>query len=227
MGGSLTGVGCRNGRHRNRRPTIRAGRAPVNAGDATGGRYAMVQHCWRNAMNDPARPPRPDELDPIETASRDEITALQLTRMRSTLERAYDNVPHYKRRFDDAGVGPADLESLDDLARFPFTVKDDLRLNYPFELFAVPRERVIRIHASSGTTGHSHRRRLHQERPRHLGRPRRPLSARRRRALRRHGARRLRLWPLHRRPRPPRRCREAGLHRDPSVGAGSPNARCG
>ena len=104
-------------------------------------------------MNDPARPPRPDELDSIETASRDEITALQLTRMRATLEHAYDNVPHYKRRFDDAGVGPADLESLDDLARFPFTVKDDLRLNYPFELFAVPRERIIRIHASSGTTG--------------------------------------------------------------------------
>ena len=104
-------------------------------------------------MNDPARPPRRDELDPIETASRDEITALQLTRMRATLKHADDNVPHYKRRFDDAGVGPADLESLDDLARFPFTVKDDLRLNYPFELFAVPRERIIRIHASSGTTG--------------------------------------------------------------------------
>ena len=104
-------------------------------------------------MNDPARPPRPDELDPIETASRDEITALQLTRMRSTLERAYDNVPHYKRRFDDAGVGPADLTSLVDLSRFPFTVKEDLRLNYPFELFAVPRARIIRIHASSGTTG--------------------------------------------------------------------------
>ena len=104
-------------------------------------------------MNDPARPPRPDELDPIETASRDEITALQLTRMRSTLERAYDNVPHYKRRFDDAGVGPADLTSLVDLSRVPFTVKEDLRLNYPFELFAVPRARIIRIHASSGTTG--------------------------------------------------------------------------
>ena len=104
-------------------------------------------------MNDPARPPRPDELDPIETASRDEITALQLTRMRATLERAHDNVPHYKRRFDDAGVGPADLTSLVDLSRFPFTVKEDLRLNYPFELFAVPRARIIRIHASSGTTG--------------------------------------------------------------------------
>ena len=104
-------------------------------------------------MNDPARPPSPGELDPIETASRDEIAALQLTRMRATLNRAYENVAHYKRRFDDAGVSPADLKSLGDLARFPFTVKDDLRLNYPFELFAVPRKRVIRIHASSGTTG--------------------------------------------------------------------------
>ena len=104
-------------------------------------------------MNDPVRPPRPDELDPIETASRDEIAALQLTRLQATLRHAYDNVPHYKRCFDEAGVSPADLTSLDDLARFPFTVKDDLRLNYPFDMFAVPREQIIRIHASSGTTG--------------------------------------------------------------------------
>ena len=104
-------------------------------------------------MNDPVRPPRPDELDPIETASRDEIAALQLDRLRATLRRAYDNVAHYKTSFDDAGASPADLKSLDDLAQFPFTVKDDLRLNYPFDLFAVPRARVIRIHASSGTTG--------------------------------------------------------------------------
>ena len=104
-------------------------------------------------MNAPVRPPRPDELDSIETASRDEIAALQLTRLQATLRRAYDNVPHYKRCFDEAGVSPADLTSLDDLARFPFTVKDDLRLNYPFDMFAVPREQIIRIHASSGTTG--------------------------------------------------------------------------
>ena len=104
-------------------------------------------------MNDSAHAPSRDELDPIETASRDEIAALQLTRLRATLERVYDNVAHYKRRFDEAGVSPADLGSLDDLAKFPFTVKEDLRLNYPFELFAVPRERIIRIHASSGTTG--------------------------------------------------------------------------
>ena len=104
-------------------------------------------------MNDAALPPRPDELDPIETASRDEIAALQLARLKTTLQHAYDNVAHYRRCFDDAGVSPADLASLDDLARFPFTVKNDLRLNYPFDLFAVPREQVIRIHASSGTTG--------------------------------------------------------------------------
>ena len=104
-------------------------------------------------MNDAVHPPRPDELDPIETASRDEIAALQLTRLQATLRRAYDNVPHYKRCFDEAGVSPADLTSLDDLAKFPFTVKDDLRLNYPFDMFAVPREQIIRIHASSGTTG--------------------------------------------------------------------------
>ena len=104
-------------------------------------------------MTDPARPPSPDELDPIETASRDEIGALQLARLGATLQHAYDNVAHYRASFDEAGVSPADLTSLDDLSGFPFTVKDDLRLNYPFDMFAVPREQVIRIHASSGTTG--------------------------------------------------------------------------
>ena len=104
-------------------------------------------------MNDPIRPPRPDELDPIETASRDEIAVLQLTQLRATLARAYDNVAHYKRSFDEAGVSPADLASLDDLASFPFTVKDDLRLGYPFGMFAVPLDQIMRIHASSGTTG--------------------------------------------------------------------------
>ena len=104
-------------------------------------------------MTDLTSPPKPDALDPIETASRDEIAAVQRARLRTTLRHAYDNVPHYRRSFDEAGVSPADLESLDDLAAFPFTVKDDLRHNYPFGLFAVPREQVIRIHASSGTTG--------------------------------------------------------------------------
>jgi phenylacetate-CoA ligase len=101
----------------------------------------------------PIHPLRPVELDPIERASRDEIAALQLTRLRETLANVYANVPHYKRAFDDKGVHPDDLKTLADLARFPFTGKADLRANYPFGLFAVPRAQVARIHASSGTTG--------------------------------------------------------------------------
>ena len=97
--------------------------------------------------------PRPGELEPIEKASRDEIAALQLERLRWTLRHAYDNVPHYRRKFDAAGVHPDDLRTLSDLSKFPFTTKSDLRDNYPFGLFAVPREQVMRIHASSGTTG--------------------------------------------------------------------------
>ncbi len=91
--------------------------------------------------------------EPIETASRDEIAALQLERLRWSLRHAYANVPHYRARFDAAGVHPDDLRRLDDLRRFPFTTKADLRDNYPFGMFAVPRERIARIHASSGTTG--------------------------------------------------------------------------
>ena len=101
----------------------------------------------------PRRHPAPGDLEPIETASRDEITALQLQRLRQTLRRAYDQVPHYRQAFDAAGVQPGDLKSLADLARFPFTTKKDLRDNYPFGLFAVPRTQIARIHASSGTTG--------------------------------------------------------------------------
>jgi len=100
-----------------------------------------------------ARYPAPGELEPIETASRDEITALQVQRLRATLQRAYDHVPHYRRAFDARGVHPDDLKTLADLSKFPFTVKSDLRDNYPFGMFAVPREQVARIHASSGTTG--------------------------------------------------------------------------
>jgi phenylacetate-CoA ligase len=92
-------------------------------------------------------------VDPIEIASRDEISALQLQRLRWSLRHAYRNVPHYRKAFDAAGVRPADLRHLEDLARFPFTTKDDLRRNYPFGMFAVPRPQVARIHASSGTTG--------------------------------------------------------------------------
>jgi len=98
-------------------------------------------------------PPR-STLDPIEIASRDEIEALQLERLRWSLTHAYENVPHYQSAFDSAGVNPEDVKSLSDLARFPFTTKQDLRDTYPFGMFAVPRDRVARIHASSGTTGH-------------------------------------------------------------------------
>lgn len=101
----------------------------------------------------PIRIPKPGELDPIETASRDELQALQLERLRWSLQHAYEHVPHYKASFDAKGVHPSDLKSLADLAKFPFTTKHDLRANYPFGLFAVPREQMARIHASSGTTG--------------------------------------------------------------------------
>jgi phenylacetate-CoA ligase len=97
--------------------------------------------------------PKPSDLDPIEIASRDEIAALQLARLRWSLSHAYENVAHYRQAFDAAGVHPDDLKDLSDLARFPFTVKQDLRDNYPFGMFAVPRSDVARVHASSGTTG--------------------------------------------------------------------------
>lgn len=94
-----------------------------------------------------------NNLEPIEKASKDELQALQLQRMQWTLQHAYDNVPHYRASFDAAGVHPRDLKTLADIAKFPFTGKKDLRANYPFGMFAVPREQVARIHASSGTTG--------------------------------------------------------------------------
>ncbi|WP_293573744.1 phenylacetate--CoA ligase PaaK [Phaeobacter sp.] len=97
--------------------------------------------------------PNKADLDPIEIASLDEIRALQLERLKWSLRHAYDNVPMYKQRFDAAGVHPDDLQQLSDLAKFPFTHKNDLRDHYPFGLFAVPREQIIRLHASSGTTG--------------------------------------------------------------------------
>ncbi len=99
------------------------------------------------------RAPERGELDPIEIASRDEIESLQLTRLKWTLRHAYDNVPHYRKAWDEAGVHPEDLRQLEDLRHFPFLTKDDLRAYYPFGMFAVPREQVVRIHASSGTTG--------------------------------------------------------------------------
>ena len=93
------------------------------------------------------------ELDEAERASRDEIMALQTRRLKWSLTHAYDNVAHYRKAFDKAGVHPSDFEELSDLAKFPFTVKTDLRDNYPFNMFAVPREKLVRVHASSGTTG--------------------------------------------------------------------------
>jgi phenylacetate-CoA ligase len=97
--------------------------------------------------------PRRQTLDPIETASRDEIEALQLRRLKWSLAHAYGNVPYYRAAFQAAGVHPDDLKTLDDIRRFPFTQKIALRDNYPFGMFAVPREQVVRLHASSGTTG--------------------------------------------------------------------------
>ncbi|KQZ42552.1 phenylacetate--CoA ligase PaaK [Duganella sp. Root1480D1] len=99
------------------------------------------------------RNPAASDLEPIERASRDELQALQLERLKWSLMHAYENVPHYRKAFDEKGVHPDELKSLSDLARFPFTDKKTLRDNYPFGLFAVPREKVVRVHASSGTTG--------------------------------------------------------------------------
>ena len=101
----------------------------------------------------PVKQPAPGDLDPIERASRDELQALQLQRLQWTLQHAYDHVPHYRQAFDAKGVHPSDCKTLADLAKFPFTAKSDLRANYPFGLFAVPRDQIVRIHASSGTTG--------------------------------------------------------------------------
>ncbi|WP_018238104.1 phenylacetate--CoA ligase PaaK [Ensifer sp. BR816] len=97
--------------------------------------------------------PRPGDLEAIETASRDEIATLQLGRMKWSLGHAYEHSRFYRTHFDAAGIHPSDLTSLSDIAKFPFTTKQDLRDTYPFGMFAVPRERLVRIHASSGTTG--------------------------------------------------------------------------
>ena len=103
-------------------------------------------------MSQVSAPPR-ELLEPIEVASRDEIVALQTARMKWSLKHAYDNVPHYRQKYDAAGVHPDDFRTLADLAKFPFTTKEDLRQTYPYGMFAVPMEQVVRVHASSGTTG--------------------------------------------------------------------------
>ena len=101
----------------------------------------------------PVKTPATGDLEPIERASRDELQALQLQRLQWSLKHAYDNVPHYRAAFDARGVHPGDCRELADLAKFPFTSKADLRANYPFGMFAVPRTQLVRLHASSGTTG--------------------------------------------------------------------------
>src|SRR5262245_18558388 len=95
----------------------------------------------------------PFGLEAVETASRDEISALQMERLKRTIQNVYENVPAYRKKFDAGGVTPSDFRRLEDLEKFPFTTKQDLRENYPFGMFAVPVERVVRVHASSGTTG--------------------------------------------------------------------------
>jgi phenylacetate-CoA ligase len=97
--------------------------------------------------------PRTTELEPIERASEEQLRTLQLERLQWSLQHAYDNVAPYRMKCERAGVHPRDLRTLADLKHFPFTVKDDLRLSYPYGMFAVPREQVVRLHASSGTTG--------------------------------------------------------------------------
>jgi len=99
------------------------------------------------------RVPNPKDLEPIEKASIDELRDLQLERLRWTLKHTYDNVASFREKCEASGVAPDDLKTLDDLSLFPFTVKDDLRQQYPFGMFAVPQEQVVRVHASSGTTG--------------------------------------------------------------------------
>jgi phenylacetyl-CoA:acceptor oxidoreductase subunit 1 len=156
-------------------------------------------------------------LDPAaETMPRPALAELQTQRLKRTLEQAYANVPHYRRKFDAAGVKPGDLRTSADLSRFPFAVKTDLRDNYPFGMFAVPREQLIRLHASSGTTGKATvvgYTKGDLDRWADLM----ALAGLRRGQARRHRPQRLRLRPLHRRARRPLRCRAARLHRGAAV----------
>ena len=96
---------------------------------------------------------RPDRLDPLETASVDQLRATQLLRLQWSVQHAYDNIPMYKQRFDEKGVHPSDIKQLSDIAKLPFTYKSDLRDNYPYGMFATPMNQIVRLHASSGTTG--------------------------------------------------------------------------
>ncbi len=151
--------------------------------------------------------------DAVEWASRDEIEALQLQRLQSTLKRVYDHVPAMRAKFDGCGAHPSEVKSLADLARFPFTTKADLRDNYPFGLFAVPREKIVRLHASSGTTGKPTVVGYTQADIDTVGRPDGALAAHGGRAARHDRPCRLWLRPVHRRPRRALRRRAARLHR--------------
>lgn len=115
----------------------------------------------------------------IECASRDYLHAVQSARLLKMVRTAYENVPFYKKKFDEMGLLPGDIHSIDDIGKLPFTLKTDLRDNYPFGLFAVPQSELVRIHASSGTTGKQTGGRLHRPRHRHLGRGRGPRADRR------------------------------------------------
>lgn len=167
--------------------------------------------------------PPAELLDPAERMSVDELRTLQLGRLKWTLRHAWDNVPHYRRRFEEHGVHPDDCRELADIAKFPTTTKADLRETYPFGMFAVPRERIARIHASSGTTG----------RPTVVGYTGSDLdrwaglvarSIRRGRAPRPPRARRLRVRAVHRRARRALRRGEAGCDRHPGLGRHDPAA---
>ena len=137
-----------------------------------------------------------------ECMPRADLAALQLSRLKTQLEYAYAKVPHVRAKFDAAQASrPTQLKSLDDIRRFPFTTKADMRDTYPFGLFAVPREQVVRLHASSGTTGKATVVGYTQARHRSLDRPDGALHRLRRRAAGRHRAQRLWLWPVHRRAR--------------------------
>ena len=153
--------------------------------------------------------PAKTDLETIEIASRDEISSLQLDRLKWSLRHAYDNVPMYRQRFDAAGVHPDDLKDLTDLAKFPFTYKNDLRDNYPSACSPCPVEKLVRIHASSGTTGKPTVVGLYQERHRRLGDDAGAQSCGLRAAGAGHRPQRLRLRALHRRPRRALRRRES------------------
>ena len=202
----------------------RAGLLPFQPGADRQSRKALERGAAEDLMHD-GKPtaadltPQRSDLDPIEIASRDEIAALQLERLKWSLKHAYDNVAHYKRRVRQGRrASRRSQAACRSRASFPFTTKDDLRENYPFGMFAVPREQVdahprLVRHDRQADGG-----RLHRARHRHVGGRLRAQHARERRAARHDGAHRLRLRPVHRRARRALRRRAAGLHGGAGVG---------